>query len=554
MRFLKRSFIIVIMIAVKWIFLPETCHAVTSSEFCQQKEDTLKLPESVSKEELEHFRRRGIIAGHAGGPDYSAGNRARSEKVRHYQNEIERFGGEKIGRGQRYLYNPKLMDQAWTLMLHKQGYITTDEARTVLSGLEKVEVGGERKLKMVLDEHHASIPYFGKTMQEPLSHMWIREKQLDVIDAIHSLLGVLLNKAERHSETIMPGMSHMAHAQPITYGSYLLALHDGISRGLEYLELAYKHTNQNNAGCGATSGSGFYVDRDYITELLGFDETKELTYDAEPGQDWVMSTLYGLSNIMLVVSRTAMDHSIWGMDGYSTHLLEAGGSQFMPHKAHAGSEWEHIRISVNNILGTTYMGVNALNKEPLMDVLTIYQAAYRSPNVGAIGALCEAEMTLGILEYDIENLRVDREKLLQLTRDGWGCTTDLVAKLVLENDLGVRQAHRICGVMVRMARVHRKLKPYELTGAMLDEAARLSDDPEPHLTTEELREIMDPVKFIERHNNLGEPNPNETIRMVNDRRMQLKESQQRNVLRRERVEKGFEILRTEIDNILISDK
>lgn len=519
----------------------------------QQKKDTLKLPETVTKEEIENFRDHNNLTGHAGGPEYSKGRRARQKIKEHYRNEMRRFSNE-IDRGMKFKYNPKLLEQAWTLTLHKSGHITADQAKTVLLGLKKMETGGEDNLRKFVDENHASIPYFGRTKHEPQPKYDIREKQLDVIDSIHSLLSILLNAAEKHSETIMPGMTHMAHAQPTTYGAYLLALHDQISRGLEYLELAYKHTNINNGGVGAMSGAGFYVDRDYMSEILGFDETIDLTYDAEPGQDYVISTLNALSNIMLSVGRTAMDHSIWGMETLGTHLLEAGSSSFMPQKAHSGSEWEYIRINVNNVLAASNLGVLALNKEPIMDILTTYQAGYRSPNIGALGALIETEMTLGMLRYDIENIRVNKEKLLQQTIEGWGSITDLVTKLVFDKGYGVRQAHRICAVMVRVARVHRNnLKPYEITGEMLDEAARLSNDPEPHLTTEELREIMDPVKFIERHNNKGEPNPKETVRMINKRREQLKISEQRQKLRRGRVEAGFEKLRAEIDKVIKSN-
>lgn len=512
--------------------------------------DTLKLPESISKEELENFRDHRNLYGHAGGPDISSDNKKRSQAIAHYRNEIEHYGGN-MGRGQRHIYNPKLMDQAWTLMLHKQGIVTTEEARKILAALEKLEVGSESNLRKVLNERLSSFPYLGKTMVEPIPRIEIRDKILDVIDAIHDLRNTILNEAEKHSETIMPGMTHMAHAQPTTYGSYLLALHDGISRGLENLEKAYKHTNINNGGCGATSGAGFPVDRDYVTSLLGFDETIELTYDAEPGQDWVLSVLSALSNIALVISRSSTDYSVWGMSGYNTHKMAAGSSSLMPQKAHAGSEWEQIRISVNNILGANIVGILALNKSPLMDALDVYQAAYRSPNIGTIGALCEMEMLAKLFAIDLEAIKVDKEKLLQLTRDGWGCTPDLAVKLVVDEGLDVRQSHRICAVMVRIAREHRNnLKPYELTGEMLDEAARLSNDPEPHLTTEELREIMDPVKFIERHKYKGEPNPKETVRMINKRRDQLKESEQQQALRRERVEKSFNKLRDEINKIL----
>lgn len=549
----KCFLIIITVFTVSVIFTPKTSTGnLVGLNSNQQKNDTIKLPESITKEELKNFRDHRNLYGHAGGPEMQADNRKRHEADLRYQEEIDRLGG-KISRGIRHVYSPKVMDQAWTLMLLKQGIISLDDARIVLSGVEKVENGSETDLGKVLDEKHASIPFFGKTMVEPMPRIKIRNKILDVIDAVHHLQNVLLKQAENHSKTIMPSMTHMADAQITTYGSYLLAVNDGISRGLEDLELAYKHANENNGGCGATSGAGFPVDRDYVTELLGFDKTHELCYDAEPGQDWVMSTLSALSNIAIVIGRASMDYYIWGMSGYATQMMEAGASSFMPQKAHAGSEWEMIRINVNNILGANIVGILALNKAPLQDNLDSYQAAYRSPNVGAMGALCDMEMLANIFAVDIEALKTDKEKLLQLARDGWGCTPDLVVKLVLEKGLDVRQAHRMSAVMVRIARIHRNnMKPYELTGAMLDEAARLSNDPEPHLTTKELREIMDPVKFIERHNQVGEPNPKETIRMVNERLKQLNVSKQQQVLRRGRVDAGYKKLRAEIDKVLKS--
>lgn len=540
-----KYFLIILMLCII-----ENSQAGNPGNIHNPPKDTLKLPESITKEELESFKDHSNLYGHAGGPEFTKGMRARQKINEHYRNEIRRFSNE-IDRGMKFKYNPKLLEQAWTLTLYKSGHITADQAKTVLLGLKKMKVGGEHNLRKYVDENHASIPYFGRTKHEPQPKYDIREKQLDVIDSIHSLQTTLLNAAEKHAKTIMPGMTHMAHAQPTTYGAYLLALHDQISRGLEYLELAYKHTNINNGGVGAMSGAGFYVDRDYMSEILGFDETIDLTYGAEPGQDYVISTLNALSNIMLSVGRTAMDHGIWGMETLGTHLLPAGASSFMPHKAHSGSEWEYIRINVNNVLAASNLGVLALNKEPIMDILTTYQAGYRSPNIGALGALIETEMTLGMLRYDIENIRVDKEKLLQQTIEGWGSITDLVTKLVFDEGYGVRQAHRICAVMVRIARIHRNnLKPYEITGKMLDEAALLTNDPEPNLTTEELQEILDPVKFIERHKYKGEPNPEETVRMVDERREQLRESEQQQKLRRGKVETGYKKLRDEIDKIL----
>ena len=498
----------------------------------------MELPETITDEELKFLGRH----------DHRAHAMAHPES----DNYITRIKVQSVN-GNDFT---KMMDQAWSIMLYKQGIITIDEARTVLTGLEKLEHGGEVALTAILDgdEHHGSIPQLGRTLQEPMSRMAIRTKQLDVIDAVQSFLNALQDAIERYSETIMPGMTHMAHSQPITYGAYLLALHDEILRELEYLELAYKHTNLNSGGCGATSGSGWPIDRYLVTELLGFDELLEPTYAGEASQEWAMSTLFALSNMMLTLSRTAMDHSIWGMDGYKTHVTPGhlGISSLMPQKAHSGSSWERIRIWGNNILGGTMIGELGLHGEPYGDVLPSYQASGWSGSAtrGASGALETAEAVFINFEDIISTIDVDEELLMQLTRDGWGCTPDLSIKLIRDKGYAPRQAHRICAVMVRIARDHRNIKPYEITGSMLDEAARVSNDPEPHLTTDEIREIMDPLKFIARHDNTGDPNPKETLRMLEIRRNQLKEAKQRQTIRREQVEIGYNKLKTEIANII----
>jgi len=504
----------------------------------------LDLPDSITEEELKFLgskSHRQHAAGGFSGPKSHMG-------------EVARHAARERGRVQDRNRYGRFMDQAWTVMLCKKGLIPRESAQKVLEALEKTQFGGEGQLKKLLkDEDLASIPVIGRTLQEPMARMQLRDKQLDVIDSVHDFLQVLLDSAERHAETVMPGMTHMAHSQPTTYGAYLVALHDGVYRGLEHLELAYKHTNENSGGCGATSGTGWPIDRYMITELLGFNKLVEPTYDGEAGQDYGMNTLFALSNIMITVSRTAMDHGIWGMDGYLTHKLPAahlGVSSLMPQKAHSGSAYERVRISTNNVIGATTIGMLGLHGEPFGDVLTSYQATYRAPNAGAIGALCETEMTMVIFGDMLATIKVDKKKLLKLTREGWGCTPDLQEKLIQEEGYGRRQAWRICAVMVRIARDHRKITPPQLTGEMLDEAAVVAGEPQPGLSTEEIREIFDPVKFLERHDNVGDPNPKETLRLVEVRRKQLAESRKRQQQRRARVGAGFAKLREEIKAII----
>jgi len=438
-----------------------------------------------------------------------------------------------------------LTDRAWVVMLVKTGLVPREKAAQVLAALEGVKAGGEDALKKRLkgDEDLASIINYGRTLQEPMSRMLLRDQQLNVFEQLIKAMRATLDVAEIHAETIMPGSTHMAHGQPTTYGAYLLAVYDGLARGMEQLELAYKHTNENTAGCGATSGTGWPVNRQMITELLGFDALMEPTYQCEGAQDYGLTTMFALANIMTVLSRTAMDHGIWGMDdcGFLTlpgRLL--GISSLMPQKAHPGSTFERIRINADKVIGYMTMGLVACKGEPLTDVLPIYEAWKQASN-----ALEETERSLDRWSDIITSVRPNKEKMLQHTRDGFSGAPDLAIKLIREKGYGGRRAHRICATLVYLARKE-GLKPSQVTGALLDEAAQVANEKAPGLSTAEIQEMFDPVKFLERHNNVGDPNPKETRRLISVRRAALAEAEKHQTQRRAKLQKASERFSSEI--------
>ncbi|OGV73319.1 MAG: hypothetical protein A3K19_14300 [Lentisphaerae bacterium RIFOXYB12_FULL_65_16] len=131
-------------------------------------------------------------------------------------------------------------------MLFKQGLIKHEVAKKLLTVLADSDheqgQGGEDWLKKKLngDEYTASAVNLGRTLQEPMARMQMREKVSDVIDVLLRALERTLDKAEENADAVMAGQSHFSHAQPTTYGAYLLAVHDGLARGLAQLELAYR--------------------------------------------------------------------------------------------------------------------------------------------------------------------------------------------------------------------------------------------------------------------------------------------------------------------------
>lgn len=439
-------------------------------------------------------------------------------------------------------------DRAWAVMLLKQELISRDVAVKVLKALEEGG-GGEDFLKKALDgdEDTASVVNFGRTLQEPMSRIQLREKLLDVIDLTTQCLGTLLDAAEANADTIMAGQTHLSHAQPTTYGAYLIAVHDGIARSLELMEVAYKHTNMSSAGCGACSGAGWPVDRELVADLLGFDRLVEPAYDCEPGQDHALHILFALTSLGVMLSRTAMDFNIWGMEEVGMVTVDPswhGISSMMPQKSIPGSEFERVRQEASIVIGDMITGVVSNKGEPYSDMLPIYEG-WRS----ALTALCHIEKALGFFNGLMGSTVPNKERMLEYAREGFAATPELAVKLVREKGYGGRRAHRICATMVRMAR-ERGLKAYEATGELLDEAARVADETPPGLSTEDVREMLDPAKFIERHTNLGDPHPDESRRLIALRRGALAEVRQRHAGRVARIDQATERLAGEVAAII----
>ena len=415
------------------------------------------------------------------------------------------------------------MDMAWTVMLYRQGLISRETAVKLLHVLpetqKEVGWGGENWLKEKLggDEDTASAVNYGRTLQEPMWRMAMRDAVLEVFDEAFGTLETLLDKADEYADAMMAGQSHFSHAQPTTYGAYLLAVHDGLARALEQLELAYRRTNENSGGCGACSGTGWPVDRDLITDLLGFDKTIDLAYDCESSQDEIPQIMFALSSLALTISRTGMDHSIWTLEEINqVHPAPEwqGVSSFMPQKAHGGM-FENVRIATDEVLGDMMKVTTTFKGESIQDQLPVY----KSPRhvFDAVGHACQG---LGLLRCLTATLLVNRERMLEIVKNGYSGAPDLAIVMIRGKGYGGRRAHRICCNFVRLAR-ERGIHPRRTTGALLDEAARLTDEPEPRLTDDEVQECMNLDDFFEKHNGSGDPHPDETRRLAALRRERL---------------------------------
>jgi argininosuccinate lyase len=139
--------------------------------------------------------------------------------------------------------------------------------------------------------------------------------------------------------------------------------------------------------------------------------------------------------------------------------------------------------------------------------------------------------------------------MLQYARDGYSAAPDLAIRLIRTGRYAPRRAHRICATFVRTAR-QRGLRPYETTGALLDEAAGIADESPPGISTEEIREALDPARSVLRHDNRGDPHPEESARMITARRRALERERRRHEERLARLRRSEQDLEAAITAII----
>ena len=454
------------------------------------------------------------------------------------------------------IYNNRLVycsrtDLAWVVCLHRAKVLDSETAAALITGLRQLldsgknARGGEVSLIPVLDNNEdlASLTNLGRTMQEPLSRLQLRGQMIDFFDHYFDFMKIVADFAEANADAIMPGHTHFSQANPITLANYSLSLFDNMHRGLEQLELSYKLVNKNSGGCGATSGTVWPVDRHYLTRLLGFDELLEVTYDCEASQDHTMHLMFALGNVANSLSKVTMDVEIWGLEEIDMIRVDpslAGVSSMMPQKCHNGGLTEDLRNAICDLLGLVTTGMFRTKAEPHGDVM----AMYGFPSKG-IQALANSKVIIRSFGVLLKSLHIQKEKMLEHVRQGYSCMTEVVVHMVRELGYGGRRAHRICAHLVRMARDRKTAAP-DLTGDMLDEAARLCEEEPPGLDTATLQRCLDPVAFIENHNNTGGPAPSETARMVKRRREMIAEAEGRQKGRRQRIRQGAELLEKEM--------
>ncbi|MEO8285092.1 MAG: argininosuccinate lyase [Chloroflexota bacterium] len=433
--------------------------------------------------------------------------------------------------------------QAHVLMLQSAGVISAPVAVRICRALDEIKSAArsgefkiDRERGAQLSLERAVIDRVGTEDGSRMHTARSRNDQVMVTEMLHlrgralalaseacKLVGVLLDIAVEHVNTVMPGYTHMQPAKPTTFGQWALAYADALLRGMVDLAHTWKEYDMCPLGAVESYGTSWPIDRELTAHLLGFARVWEVPQDAIASR--------GMPQLayMDVCKRLALTASKLGADlllfttweyGYvqlgeavAQRLHPITGSSVMAQKKNPDA-LELVRATAHEVVGLAGMAAHLLAGLPMG-----YNRDTRE--VKEWSALCfdKTLAALSTLSVTLATLSVEREKMLKAVDANYSSTTDLADTVAQLTGVGYRQVYAIIGRLVdRLIEAERPL--HSLTAAAIVEAAS-QVDVAISLTDEQVQVALDPAQAVSRRKHIGGAAPDRMESMIAVRRETL---------------------------------
>lgn len=335
--------------------------------------------------------------------------------------------------------------------------------------------------------------------------LYLRDQTEQIMDMILDFMQVLLQLAEEHTETVMPGYTHLQRAQALTFGHHLLAYYFKLKRDYERFQDALKRINVSPLGSGALAGSSFNLDRDFTAKELGFERASENSMDGVSDRDFVLEFLAVASNLMLHLSRLSEEIILWNSKEFSFIELAdqyTTGSSIMPQKKNPDLA-ELVRGKTGRVIGSLNQLMLAIKGLPLA-----YNKDLQEDKEGLFDSVKTVKIILELYPEMLKTMTVKEKTMKKAAATGFLNATEL-ADYLAANDIPFRQAHQIVGEAVLFASKKQKELDQlqqqeweEILGEYLD------------VDAEELKEKLSVEAAVNSHSTKGGPAFEESKRVI----------------------------------------
>ena len=383
-------------------------------------------------------------------------------------NDIMEEINASIGFDQRFFAQDIRASKAHAEMLGAQNIITPEDAKSICEGLDQVygeiETGTftfkrsledihmnvEARLKEIIGEPGGRL-HTGRSRNDQVANdfkLWVRDAidQMDV--AMQAMQEALIDQAEAHSDSAMPGFTHMQIAQPVTLGHHLLAYVEMLGRDRSRLIDGRKRMNECVLGAAALAGTSFPIDRRMTAKALGFDRPSANSLDSVADRDYVLEYLSTLSITSVHLSRLAEEYVLWCSvqfgyarlgDSFST------GSSIMPQKRNPDAA-ELIRAKSGRVIGSLNALLIVMKGLPMT-----YGKDMQEDKEPIFDAHDTVMLSLAAMTGMLSDTTFNKERMAADAGKGFSTATDLADWLVRVLGMPFRDAHHVTGAVVKMA-------------------------------------------------------------------------------------------------------
>jgi argininosuccinate lyase len=333
-----------------------------------------------------------------------------------------------------------------------------------------------------------------------------RELVLALFGATGLLRRVLLDLAARHREDVFPAHTHTQPAQPSTVAHYLMAVVEQLERDAVRLRAAYGTTNANPLGSCAITGTGFPIDRQRTTALLGFDRPTGNTYGSIATVDYLLESVSATAVLLTGLGRVIQDLLLWCTREFGYLRLADGFvqcSSIMPQKRNPVA-LEHARAISSKAVGQGAAILLAAHNTPFGDIVDTEDDL--QPLVFAM--FRDAARAVRLTAAALAAAQFDTARMAERATEGWITITELADTLTREHGVPFTAAHAIASRMVRRGENGIALS------AMMREASQAVLGRPIDMGEAVLEQLLSPRHFVDVRTTPGGPAPGETARAI----------------------------------------
>ncbi|AAN58094.1 argininosuccinate lyase [Streptococcus mutans] len=399
---------------------------------------------------------------------------------------------------------------AHVTMLGEKGIISQEDAATIKAGLEDLleeYKAGQLKFDVSNEDIHMNMeslltakigPVAGKlhtarSRNDQVAtdmHLYLKAKLDEVIEKLANLRTVLVDLADKHVHTIMPGYTHLQHAQPISFGHHLMAYYNMFTRDSERFIFNVKHTDLSPLGAAALAGTTFPIDREMTAQLMGFAEPYSNSLDAVSDRDFILEFLSNASILMMHMSRMCEEVISWCSHEYQFVTLSdtfSTGSSIMPQKKNPDMA-ELIRGKSGRVYANLFGLLTVMKALPLA-----YNKDLQEDKEGMFDTAETITVALDILAGMLSSMIVNDKHMAESTQKDFSNATEL-ADYLASKGMPFRQAHEIVGKLI----LECSKNGHYLQDVPLERYQTISD-----LIEEDVYETLKSHTAVERRHSLG---------------------------------------------------